>query len=318
MPISAEQRSRRRGRVGSSDVAAILGLDPWKSPYDVYLEKTLDVEDSPDSEAIDIGNRFERPLLEWAADQLGQAWEFEDPAFLEVVRADDPIAAANLDARMIRFDQGEGMEFIRHPGDTGLEAKTTSNPAEWGDDFADEVPDRVACQTTWQCYVASLRLVWVPVLMARRDRLYRGLYRIERDDRLIETIVPRIHGWWQEHVVAGVPPVDSVPSLELLARVRRLPDTVAAVDAEVVGAWEAARELRLAAEKDEERAKAMLLAALGDAEGGDYGDSVKVVTYLEQSRRGVDAKRLRAEYPEVADAVETVSTFRVLRNQKRK
>ncbi|HAX81689.1 MAG TPA: hypothetical protein DCY40_03855 [Actinobacteria bacterium] len=316
MPITAEQRERRRGRLGASDIAAVLGLDPYKSAYDVYLEKTLATDDIDDNEAIDIGNRFERPLLEWAAEQLGITVELDDPAYLEVSRADDSIAAANLDARQVVFTGGGG--GLPTPGDVGLEAKTTSNPQEWGDQLVDEVPDRVAVQTTWQCYVADLRLVWVPVLMAKRDRLHRRLYRVDRDPALLDVIVPRCHAWWEHHVVGGVPPSDSVPSLELLARVRRIPDKVAAIDAEVVEAWDAARAVRLAAEKDEEAAKALLLAALGDAEAADYGDPVKIVTYLSQSRRGIDSGKLKREFPEVAEAVEAVSAFRVLRNVKRK
>ena len=32
----------RRQGIGGSDVGAILGLDPWKGPLDVYVDKVAD------------------------------------------------------------------------------------------------------------------------------------------------------------------------------------------------------------------------------------------------------------------------------------
>lgn len=40
MPITQKQREFRRSHIGSSDIAAILGKDPYKTAYDVWLDKT--------------------------------------------------------------------------------------------------------------------------------------------------------------------------------------------------------------------------------------------------------------------------------------
>jgi len=40
MALTTEQREIRRRYLGSSDIAAIFGMSPWKSAYDVWLEKT--------------------------------------------------------------------------------------------------------------------------------------------------------------------------------------------------------------------------------------------------------------------------------------
>jgi len=39
MPREQWLELRRQG-IGGSDAAAILGMNPWKSPMDVWLEKT--------------------------------------------------------------------------------------------------------------------------------------------------------------------------------------------------------------------------------------------------------------------------------------
>ena len=56
---------RKRG-IGGSDVAAIMGLSPWKSPLEVWLEKTNRAE-SPDlsgKEAVAMGTELEGDVLE--------------------------------------------------------------------------------------------------------------------------------------------------------------------------------------------------------------------------------------------------------------
>ena len=40
-----EWLARRRSGIGGSDVAAVLGLSPWKSPRQVWLDKTTDATD---------------------------------------------------------------------------------------------------------------------------------------------------------------------------------------------------------------------------------------------------------------------------------
>ena len=41
-----EWLSARRTGIGGSDIAAILGLSPWRTPLDVYRDK-VDGEDQP-------------------------------------------------------------------------------------------------------------------------------------------------------------------------------------------------------------------------------------------------------------------------------
>ncbi|HRR40229.1 MAG TPA: YqaJ viral recombinase family protein [Syntrophales bacterium] len=73
MPITETQREARRKHLGSSDVAAILGVDPFKNAYDVWLEKTGKVDSSDiSSEAAEIGNALETGILNLAERRLGK------------------------------------------------------------------------------------------------------------------------------------------------------------------------------------------------------------------------------------------------------
>ena len=59
----AEWLDWRRGGIGSSDIAAIIGLSPWATPYSVWAEKTgrLDNHDNDDT-VKEFGRRAGRAV----------------------------------------------------------------------------------------------------------------------------------------------------------------------------------------------------------------------------------------------------------------
>lgn len=286
--ITAEERQARRNRVGSSDIAAIAGCDPFKSPLAVFLEKVYDVEDLPQKGAIARGNRYERALLDFAQDSLGVELQRD----VHVQHPTVEHIAVNLDARLTGPRCREGVE-----------AKTTNFSEEFGEPGTDVVPDRVLCQAHLQMDAADLEIVWVPVLLARFGRLEESIYRVDRNEDLIMTLRNLAEEFWHEYVLPKIPPpADGPPALEVIKRIRRTEGTVVAVDSLLVTNWRAKNAVRLAAEKEEKAAQSAVLAALGEAEIGDYGDPDKVLTYFEQKR---------AAYS-VAE-----STYRVARLSKR-
>lgn len=300
MPITEQQREARRGHIGSSDSPAIVGVDPWTSAADVFASKVYDLADLPQKESIDIGNDFELPLLKWAGEQLG----VEIEANVGIIWPENQIFAANLDAR------AKGRRI-------GIEAKTTSMRSEWGDEGTDHVPERVLIQVQHQMMVADLDVVYVPVLCAEFDRLKRRMYQVDRNERLIEAVKTNGVEFWTGHVVPKIPPVDWKPSLETLKRIKRIEGEVVEIDAALVEAYEIAKATAKSATEMKDEAQAALIAALGEAEAGDYGDDEKIVTYREQGRRYVDGKRLATVHPDIAAEFTNESRFRVLRTQKR-
>lgn len=266
MPITAEQLEQRRHHIGSSDAAAILGVDPWQSARDVYETKVRRLDDDT-SDAAELGNVLEPLVLDWARRRLGKP-------IRENVRvvSDDGVLACNLDGLT---DDGEIVEAKTHaiasPGD----------PREWGDPFTDEVPYRVIVQTHHQMHVTGAVVAWVPVLIGQVG--FR-LYRIDRNEQAAEIVGDRCRAFWTEHVVPRLPPPQQVPpSIDLLKRIQRTPDSVVPVDDDIVEQWSAAKAARLSAEKTEEWWKAKLIAALGDAEAGRCSSGL--VTYYQSVRR---------------------------------
>ena len=71
MAITAKQLEQRKTRLGSSDIAALFGLDPFKNAHDVYLAKTGKLLPEPDKVVFPRGRSMECGLLAFAADGLG-------------------------------------------------------------------------------------------------------------------------------------------------------------------------------------------------------------------------------------------------------
>src|SRR5699024_9027298 len=56
-------KERTKG-IGGSDSSAILGFNPWKSPFELYIDKTSDHVQEIDNEAIHWGNVLEDVVAE--------------------------------------------------------------------------------------------------------------------------------------------------------------------------------------------------------------------------------------------------------------
>lgn len=288
MPITAEQRIARRQSIGSSDSAAIVGLDPWRSPYDIYLSKVHELKDDG-NELTDFGNRLEPVLLDWASEEIGLVVEFN----VSLHHPKHQRLTANLDG-MCR--PGPGRERI------GIEAKTTGQADEFGEPGTDQIPDRIIVQCLHQIEVAELEMVYVPVLLARRGRPVFEMFVVKPNVRGQQAIVEADLTFWEDHVAKGVPPSGAVASLDVLKRIERVPNKMVEVQPALVDLWEAHRRNRIAAEKAEEEAKANLLAALGDAESATFGEFGKFLNFYPQTRK---------------EHVVAESTFRVLRVSKK-
>lgn len=297
--ITPAQREARRHFEGSSDAAAICGVDPWKSAFAVFAEKVYDVTDLPNEGPIKRGNRYEGPILDFAEETLG-------PLERNVsLHHPDGIRAANLDARVVGKREG-------------VEAKFTGQGHDFGEPGTDEIPERVIVQCSHQMYVADLEVVHVPVLLARFGRLEEVMFRVDRHEDLISSIIAKEDEFWERYVLPKVPPpLDGPPALEVIKRIRRQPASIVGLDPSLIESWEEAKAYKKEAEEAEERAKTAVLAALGDAEAGDYGDPAKILTYYEQTRSDVDRKRLQAFLPEVWEEFKTSTAYRVARLSKR-
>lgn len=282
MPITAAQTEKRRKYLGSSDAAAIAGLDEYRSPADVFYDKTNQIETTGlehSNDAIEVGNWCEDAVLRW----------FQDKKGLQIIRNqfrvhDNGFMAANLDALVVGDDS------------QAIEAKTTGVISryvgeQWGEVETDEIPERIILQCQHQmAVVPTLQVVWVPVLMGGVGLRH---YKVQRNQELIDNLTAIEEKFWNFHVKSLTPP-DDVPSLETLKRLVRVPNKTVALDENLLMEWLGAKENLKQATKVKEDTEQALLTNLGDAECGS--SSFGELSYLLRDRKGyvVEASQYRA------------------------
>jgi putative phage-type endonuclease len=267
--LTEQQKLLRADKLGSSDAPAVMGCDKYRNASDVFMVKTGIADDFEGNEATARGNLLEPVLIRYAEQQLGWAAQ-PDLCFVHPSN----LLIANLDA-------GNG---ISAPTEI-IEAKSTVLGEEWGENGTDEIPDRVNVQIAHQfACVPSARVAWVPVLLPGFRSFDWRLYRVERNEDLVSIVEAGGLAFMREHVVPRHPPSDFRPSLEVLRRVRRQPNKTVQVNQELIDLLAMAREAKSKAEKAEKEAQAAVLAALGDADGGE-AESLRV-TYMLTKRKG--------------------------------
>lgn len=275
--LSPDQRLARAHRIGSSDAAAIVNLDPYRTPFDVWARLTgrLPADDSENSATM-LGTYLEAGLLDYvearvAKRPLARHVALEHP---------DGLRSCNLDG-------------LVHAGPL-VEAKVSGLLArpehfdEWGMDGTDEVPTHVLLQVHHQFAVANAQpdLAGVDEAIVVALLQFRGfvVYRVRRNDQLVDALAEREVAFLRDHVDTNTPPLE-LPRMETLKRLIRQTDlSPVPVADDLVRTWQEATGWRKAAETIEEQAKRAVIAALGDAEAGACG--LGAVTYTEQTRPG--------------------------------
>lgn len=132
----------RMGFVGASDVPAIIGISKWKTPHQLWLEKTGQKEPDPPNLYTEVGTQLEPLVLELASLRL-KAQLFTGPMLHHPT---EPWMRVALDG-LVELPDGET---------TVLEAKTCSfskRDGGWGPAGSEMVPAEYWAQVQTQMLV---------------------------------------------------------------------------------------------------------------------------------------------------------------------
>lgn len=299
-PTRTEFLAARQKFIGGSDVAAILGISPWKTPLDLYLEKTqprVNEDLSPERmRVLTRGHRMEPYVVDLLQEETG----------LEVVRRNEryidpelPFLAAEIDAEAAT---GENIEI-----------KTVSpfKAREWGEQQSDEIPVHYTAQAMHGLMVTGRAVCVFGVLIGGDD--FR-VYRVERDDETIAAIREREAAFWRNHIEAGVAP-DPTTVADIKTLYGR--DAGTAIEASD-DALRHLNDLRnLTAQLKElgaqaERAKEAIQLYMADAATLTVNGR-PAATWKTQSAARFDQPAFRAAHPELFEQFKATSESRVFR-----
>jgi putative phage-type endonuclease len=274
---------RRRG-IGGSDAAAILGLNKYKSAFDVYAEKIGLVTEIPDNEAMRQGRDLEDYVAKRFEEATGKRTRRRN-AILQ--HPEHTFMIGNID----RWVVGEN---------AGLECKTTTslNPVKFAQG---EYPADYYVQCMHYMALTGAEHWHLAVLVLGKSF---HTFVIERDEAEIEALVNAEKNFWEEHVVKRIPPTpDGSDSTGEFIKAMFSEADAGKEPVSLIGYEEKARqylELQDKAkqlEKEQEQIKQELQLLLGAAEKGIAQGYV--VEWRGQERQTLDTTRLKSEMPEI-------------------
>lgn len=306
-------QSRKLG-IGGSDVAAILGLSKYKSPYQLWLDKTnrSDLHDS-ESEPAYWGNMLEDVVAKEYAKRNGVKVQrvnqtLEHPEFTW--------ARANIDRAIINPDISGNVRIKdgKLTTDRILECKTANQYLAklWGDEQSEAVPDYYLTQCQWYMGVTGTQMCGLGVLIGGQK--FRS-YQINFDPELFEMLITECGQFWNDHVVADIPPAPTTFDDVLHRWSKHNPDQVVAADDELQNIIAEYKDLNItikAADKELDALKLQICARMEDAEM-IIAEDKRLATFKYQERNSLDGKALKAAHPDIYEQFIKTSSTRVLR-----
>ena len=295
MPYADWLEYRKQG-IGGSDASVVCGINRYKSPVELWMEKTDQMPSQEAGEAAYWGTQLE-PFVRA---------EFTKRTGIEVIHTmqllqseEHPFMLANLD----------GICDVPDVGKCIFEAKTASayKAGEW----EDTIPDEYMLQVQHYMAVTGCVGTYIAVLIGGNTFKWRF---VERDEELISMLIELETAFWNHVQDSTPPPLDgSDASAKFLAERFRdsipqshitLPDTAADLLAQYD---EACEELEIVTER-KQKAENLLKEMMGENEVGTTGD--RIVTWKSVSQERLDSKTLKAEHPALYKKYANKSSYR--------
>lgn len=184
----AEWHELRKKGLGGSDIGTMLGFNTFKSPYQLWLEKTEQIaaDDISDKVAIQVGNELEDLVARIFTQQTGLKVQKDNKTHFH---DDYPFLLANIDRKIV------GQKAL-------LECKTTGvfNKSQWVDD---EIPAPYLMQVQHYLNVLDFDKAYIAVIIGNNDFLWK---EIKRDDELIKAYTERAVAFWETNITKKIPP----------------------------------------------------------------------------------------------------------------
>lgn len=336
------EKMDRKGFIGGSDVASILGISPWKTAYELWEEKTTDWQE-PSSEERDKvlrrGKKLEPMVIEmlqeernvWVVDR-NQVYSDSEYPFLraeidyEYILDNDLVERVSKDSQPRHGLYEFGFSLRTPPDNIGNGDVKTVHPfaaKDWGEEGTDEVPAYYVAQFQHGLMVKKRDICMVAALIGADDL---RVYEVRRDQEIIDFIRQACLNFWHEHVLKNVPPPpqndDDVK--KLLSRFEGFaweadPDTQACIS-RIKGIKEAEKRLLSKREGMEFQVKNSLLsAAKAKSVDGDSskftitdGSGKALLTWNTQQSLRTDVKKFQASLPDLAAMFTKTTSTRVL------
>lgn len=271
--------------IGASEVAAILGLSPWQTPLGVYMAKKGIRNEIPENLAF-FGHALESPIAQWIEHKH---------------RGEVGPLSGGFSARSVEWPWLTATPDRTATGGPGvivpIELKTSSAYSK--ESWADGVPLYYETQVQTQLAVLGAPFGWLAVLHGGNSP---ELFRVERDDDFIDNhLIPKTRAFWEEHVLANIPPEPSTSAeaVELWPG-----DSELSVDGgealyDLWGAYGLMQAEQIDLSERLDGVKLELQKAMQDATQLTYGDQVLFTWKPRAGAKRLDSSALKEAHPDI-------------------
>lgn len=215
---------KRKHYITGTDAAKLLGLSPFGSIFDVWLDKTGQAPEFAQSAAMRAGTAFESAILKMYAEDTDAKLEHVDG--YNLITCDKyPRLGASLDG-------------WNHTLGCPVDAKNIRwKDEKWGDAWTDDFPDYYKTQLQVQMMVTGAKFAQLAVMFSGQDF---NIYTMEYDEELAQQILDASDAFWpyvesgempeasgsestsnyiKEHFAEGTPDKEKEPDEELAKNV---------------------------------------------------------------------------------------------------
>ena len=191
-------QDERRGGIAVSELSAIMGLNPYKTPIQVFMDKHGMSEDTQDNLAMKLGRKLEPVIGELFTEETGLR-----------------VTGGELTQHPKRPLILGTPDFLVLDEPSGMEAKSTGylKQDDWGPQMSDMVPMHYLMQCHGYMAVCD-REAWFLSVLVGGNRDFR-IYKITRDRDVENRMLDFAEQWHETHVVQGkAPELDATKSTD--------------------------------------------------------------------------------------------------------
>ena len=290
----------RKGFIGGSDAGAVMGMNPYSSPFAVWAEKTGKIEGFAGNLITKVGSYLEDLVAQLFTEETGKKVRRKNRM---LVNDEYPWACADVDRLVV------GEKAL-------LEIKTTNSFPAMRKIRGGEYPEQWYCQMVHYLAVTGLEKAYLAVLVNCRDL---RIFELERDEDEIAALMDAERAFW-EKVTKDIPPEadGSEATTEALGEMYQ-----GGAGGTILLNWQWLEkrakllEVKKALEKDIDEINNKVKAEMGNYERAT--DNHFTVTWKSQIKKTFDRKALEKDYPGIElDKYYKTSTTRVFRVTEKK
>lgn len=309
----------RQEGIGGSEVGALVGISEYETPWSVYNTKKRGGKDLSEVAAVEWGHRLENVVAEKVAEEVGLVsrfggglWAHREKPFLRVT--------PDRFATKPRAWRAQALIECKTAGDDEHWESGTIHPKGYGSGSA---PLSYQAQCQWQMGILGLPVAYLGCLVLGRERQFFTV-EIHFDKDWFGELAAEAERFWFENILADEPPMHDLrhPKTEELLKLLQPKVIKPSVDLpEDTEEW-LADYLKAKAELEKAQAnmdqvKNYFRMMTGEAGAGylpwpGKKDGLKITSYPEVSSTRVNIEKLKAEFPEVAEACTERSSYRRL------